>query len=95
MKKRVIARRVDNDSEQQSVDSTDACGEQDISTSITSKLSGSKIWSFVSSILRFASLNSPNKNLSLQETKTNDNESNVIIRRCASFAGTLTSPFYI
>lgn len=60
---------------------------EDNSTSISSKLSGSKIWSFVSSILRFASLNSPN-NLSMQEpSTTKDNESHAVIRRCASFAG--------
>lgn len=79
-----------NDSQQQqqhSLNTIDSHERQDNSTAnLTTKLSGSKIWTFVSSILRYASLNSPN-NLSMQETAAKDNESHVLIRRCASFAG--------
>lgn len=89
-KKRVPVWRFDADDsqqQQQSLDTIDNHERQDNSASgLTSKLSGSKIWSFVSSILRYASLNSPN-NLSMQETAVKDNESHVVIRRCASFAG--------
>lgn len=85
-KKRIPARRVDDDSQQRSPDTINEQPD-DSSSKITSpKFSGSKLWSFVSSILRFASLNSQN-NLSLQETTAKDNESHVVIRRCASFTG--------
>lgn len=52
------------------------------------KNSTSKIWSFVSTFLGFASLR-PTSDLSLPDIRDSDNESHVIIKRCASFTGNI------
>lgn len=50
------------------------------------KPSGNKIWTFVSSILQFASL-STNESSSVEETASTETNSISVIKRCASFAG--------
>lgn len=83
-KKRPTARRVDDEEHSEETDDDDQFEE--MSNSESNKSSGSKLWSFVSTIMRFASL-TPACDLSMPEIKGSDNESHVIIKRCASFTG--------
>lgn len=54
----------------------------------TKKVTSSKLWSFVSTILRFASLSpSPDTTMDLKSSKENSFDSPAIIKRCASMAG--------
>lgn len=55
---------------------------------VTKKVAPSKLWSFVSTILRFASLTqSPDTAMDLKSSKENSFDSPAIIKRCASMAG--------
>lgn len=87
-KKRPTARRVDDDELIEKI--THEFQSRDISKSEPNKVSNSKIWSFLSTIMHFASLTPPN-DLSMpniqQNGIDNDNTSHVIIKRCASFTG--------
>lgn len=83
-KKRTNVRRFEDD--EYVDDSSDENQPRDMSKNETQKSSTSKIWSFVSTFLRFASL-TPASDLSLPDIKDNDNESRVIIKRCTSFTG--------
>lgn len=88
MKKRATVRRFEDDEYDQETEMEHDTGMPNGSKSEPNKSSGSKIWSFVSTFLRFASL-APPSDLSMSEMKTNDNKSHLIVKRCASFTGTV------
>lgn len=95
-KKRTTVRRFEDDGHDEEIE-TQTTAKNEVETGQDSQLSnilqndpnkssGSKLWSYVSSFLRFASFTPPT-DLSMPEIKTSDNESHVIIKRCASFTG--------
>lgn len=96
-KKRNTVRRFDDDDEhdaeiesQTPIDNiagiSDDTQLSDVSKNEPNKSSRSKIWSYVSTFLRFASFTPPS-DLSMSGIKATDVESHVIIKRCASFTG--------
>ncbi|XP_055306075.1 mitosis initiation protein fs(1)Ya isoform X2 [Sitodiplosis mosellana] len=95
-KKRTTVRRFDDDEydteieSQTPIESIAELGHDshlsNVSKSEPKKSSGSKIWSYVSTFLRFASFT---PDLSMPEMKGEDVKSHVIIKRCASFTGIL------
>ncbi|XP_031623403.1 mitosis initiation protein fs(1)Ya isoform X2 [Contarinia nasturtii] len=94
-KKRATVRRFDDDNEEEyapDLENEFETHKKELpngSRSEPIKSSGSKIWSFVSTFLRFASLTPPS-DMSMPDIKTNDSDaSHVIIKRCASFTGVL------
>lgn len=58
-----------------------------------SQTSGSKLWSFISTFFRFASLTPPNVS-SMPLSKENGTEPHMIIKRCASFTGKFDFKYY-
>lgn len=89
-KKRATARRVEDENDELHTPTENAAGHtsqlSNASKSEPNKSSGSRIWSYVSTFLRFASL-TPQTDLSMPEINSANGESHVIIKRCASFTG--------
>lgn len=90
-KKRPTARRVDD--EEPIEELTNKFESRDISESETNKTPANKLWSFVSTIMRFASLSTAS-DLSMPVINQNKDESHVIIRRCGSFSGNFDIFFF-
>lgn len=94
-KKRATLRRFDDEEEEEENEDieneyeTQKTKLPDGSKMEPNKSSGGKLWSLVSTFLRFASI-APSSDMSMPDIKANDsNASQVIIKRCNSFAGTL------